>query len=283
MANSKLFWAFASVFVLASCSNGVSGIVDRADKQSVDASALVTGDTGEPTLQAAQIYSMAEKAVAGGDYKQAITYYQTIERTYPNSSEASQSRLKIAWAYYKVGDYANAVMELDRYAVRHPDSDQLDYVYWLKGLCYFERMPPPQRDQAYTIKSLENFQTVLTNWPDGQYARDARVKMDILIDQLSAKEMDIGRQYLKKKNYSAALNRFKYVVEKYETSTHVPEALHRQVESYIALGLMDEAVRTAQVLAHNYPNSKWYNYSYKMLNGEKIDQKILRNPFRKSS
>ncbi len=269
--------------VLAACSGGIAGIVNKANEQSaLDADNIITGDTGEPKLGDKDIYALAEKSVASGNYTKAISYYRTLERTYPTSPYAEQSKLKIAWAQYKDGEFGNALTELERYATRYPDSDQLDYVYWLQGLCYFERMPPPEQDQAYTIKAMENFSIVTKNWPNSQYAKDAKVKFDILVDQLAAKEMHIGRQYIKKKNYTAALNRFNYVVEKYDTSTHTPEALHRQVESYLALGLYDDAVRTAQVLGHNYPNSKWYGYSYKMLNNQPIKQQSLislRNPF----
>lgn len=287
MRKLNLFIISLFVIILSACSGGISGLINKANEQSaVEAENLVTQDTGEPKLEDQQIYALAEKSVASGNYEKAISYYRTLERSYPTSKLASQSKLKVAWAQYKAGNFADALTELDRYAVRYPDSDQLDYVYWLKGLCYFERMPPPQKDQAYTIKAMENFSVVTKNWPDGQYAKDAQVKFDILVDQLAAKEMHIGRQYLKKKNYTAALNRFNYVVEKYDTSTHTPEALHRQVEAYLALGLQDDALRTAQVLGHNYPNSKWYGYTYKMINNQPIEQKrfdFLKNPFAKKS
>lgn len=238
-----------------------------------------TSDTGEPKIAAKQIFDLGEQAVAAKDYSKGLSYYNETIRLYPGTDYANQATLKSAWAQYKLGQHDDALDTISRYTIRYPNSDYLDYAYWLTGLIYFERMPNPQRDQRNTLNAMKYFKMVEENWPDSEYAKDARIKMDILVDQLAAKEMDIGRQYLKNQNYSAAVNRFQYVVSEYETSSQTPEALFRQVEAYKALGLDDEALRIAQVLGHNYPGSKWYDYAYKTINDQKIRELRFSNPF----
>ncbi len=227
---------------------------------------LSTIDTGEPKTTSAKAFTLAEQALEDGDKKAALSYYDEIVRLYPGSKEAELARLKSAWALYRMNKHDEALIRIDRFITRHPNSSELDYAYWLKGLCYFERIPSVQRDQNLTLKSLEAFSIVVQNYPDSPYAKDSKVKRDFLLDHLAGKEMDIGRQYLKRKNYTSAINRFKYVTEKFDTTSHVPEALHRQVEAYLALGLKDEAVRAAQVLGHNFPGSDWYKRSFKLIN-----------------
>ncbi|MFV0431536.1 MAG: outer membrane protein assembly factor BamD [Alphaproteobacteria bacterium] len=273
-----------ATIILASLSAcGGKNFFSTATKQeAITPENTATKDTGEPVVSAKQIFNLAEAEVAKKDYAKGLKYYNEVIRLYPGSDYATQATLKSAWAQYKMGKHDQALETIQRYTVRYPNSQYLDYAYWLTGLIYFERMPSPQRDQHNTLNAMKYFKTVQENWPNSEYAKDARVKMDILIDQLAAKEMDIGRQYIKKQNYTAAINRFQYVVKEYETSSHTAEALYRQVEAYTALGLKDEATRMAQVLGHNYPNSKWYNYAYKVVNGQKVSESRFRNPFRKN-
>ncbi len=268
---------------VSACSKGELFDVGARQEKAITPDNIATNDTGEPKVSAQQAFQLAENAVKQQNYHEALNYYREVERLYPGSSYATDARLKGAWAQYKLGKFSDAIITLEKFIIRHPNNDQLPYAYWLVGLCYYERMPNPQRDQRYTLEAMKYFRTVIDRWPDTEYAKDARVKRDILIDQLAAKEMDIARQYLKKQNYTAAINRFQYVVENFETSSHTPEALYRQVEAYTALGVTDEALRVAQVLGHNYPGSKWYSYAYKIVNGEKVDEKkLFSNPLKKN-
>ncbi len=260
--------------LVTACSKGELFDVGARQK-AMTPDAIATDDTGEPKIGAGQVFQLAEEEVKKQNYSKALDYYGEVERLYPGSSYATDARIKGAWAQYKLGKFSDAITALEQFIIRHPNSDQLPYAYWLVGLCYYERMPNPQRDQRYTLEAMKNFRTVIDRWPHTEYAKDARVKRDILVDQLAAKEMDIGRQYLKKQNYSAAINRFQYVVEKFQTSSHTAEALYRQVEAYSALGVADEAKRVAEVLGHNYPGSQWYSYAYKVVNGQKVEEKKL--------
>ncbi len=277
LSREVIFVRFQQTLMLAlfisvsACSKGE--LFDVGRQESVAPKNVATEDTGEPKISAQQAFQLAEEAVKKGDYQEALDYYGEVERLFPGSTYATDARIKGAWAQYKLGKFSDAILTLEQFIIRHPDSKQLPYAYWLIGLCYYERMPNPQRDQRYTLDAMKNFGTVIERWPNTEYAKDARVKRDILVDQLAAKEMDIGRQYLKQQKYPAAINRFQYVVEKFDTSSHTPEALYRQVEAYTALGLTGEAKRVAQVLGHNYPGSKWYAYAYKIVNdGKKAPQ-----------
>ncbi len=256
----------ALLISVSACSKGE--LFDVGRQETVTPKMVATEDTGEPKISAQQTFQLAEEAVKKGNYQEALGYYQEVERLYPGSSYATDARLKGAWAQYKLGKFSDAIMALEQFTIRHPDNKELPYAYWLIGLCYYERMPNPQRDQRYTLEAMKYLGTVMDRWPNTEYAKDARVKRDILVDQLAAKEMDIGRQYLKQQKYTAAINRFQYVVEKFDTSSHTPEALFRQVEAYTALGLTAEAKRAAQVLGHNYPGSKWYSLAYKIVGGQ---------------
>ncbi len=270
------------ILLSVSACGGKSFFKTATRQEAMTPESTSTKDTGEPKLAAKQIFDLGERSVAANDYSQGLEYYNEVVRLYPGSEYANQATLKSAWAQYKLGDHDEALDTVQRFIIRYPNSEYLDYAYWLTGLIYFERMPNPQRDQRNTLNAMKYFKLVEENWPDSEYAKDARVKMDILIDQLAAKEMDIGRQYLKKQDYTAAINRFQYVVTEYETSSHTPEALYREVEAYKALGLNDEALRVAQVLGHNYPGSKWYDYAYKVMNDQKVRESRFSNPFRRN-
>ena len=167
------------------------------------------------------------------------------------------------YAAYSSQDYDEAILSLDRFTELHPGHENVDYAHYLKALSFYEQISDVARDQQMTELALDSFETLIRRFPDSPYVRAATLKRDLTLDHLAGKEMEIGRWYLKGNHINAAINRFRNVVTTYQTTTHVPEALHRLVEAYLTLGLKQEAVRIASVLGHNYPGSKWYERSYK--------------------
>lgn len=212
-----------------------------------------------------QIFSEAEQASKKGDYKKAVTLYSEVERQHPYSDFATRSQIRQAESAYDALKYDDAIVALDRFVELHPGHELVPYAYYLKALCYYEQMTDVARDQAMTEQAQDALTVVVNRFPDSQYARDAAFKLDLVRDHLAGKEMEIGRYYMKKSEYNAAINRFTEVIRNYQTTTHTPEALHRLVESYTILGLKDEATRVAAVLGHNFPGSDWYERSYALL------------------
>jgi len=170
-----------------------------------------------------------------------------------------------AFAYYKDVKYDQAILALHRFIELHPGNKDIDYAYYLQALCFYEQISDVARDQAMTKEALLSFETLIRRFPESKFARDATLKRDLTLDHLAGKEMEIGRYYLHQGQVNAAINRFRTVVKDYQTTMHVPEALHRLVEIYMTLGLKGEATRVAAVLGHNYPGSPWYEDSYKLL------------------
>lgn len=228
---------------------------------------------------AEQLYEEANKAMADGDYQTAIPLFEQIEREYPYSKFATKSQLKAALAAFENDKYDQAILSLDRFIELHPGNEEIDYAYYLKALAYYEQISDVARDQEITKQSLEAFDTLIKRFPDSQYTRDAKLKRDLTLDHLAGKEMTIGRYYLKRNQVNAAINRFQSVVKDYQTTTHVTEALHRLVESYLILGLRHEAVRVASVLGHNYPGSKWYQDTYRILDAKSRSEMLEERSF----
>ena len=232
----------------------------------VAATALV-GCAGDKELEykeqtVYEIYSQAVLYLEDDRYTDAAKYFDEVERQHPYSVWATTAKLMSAYAHYHASQYDEAVTRLDRFIAVHPGNRDIAYAYYLKALCYYEQIADVRRDQEETRKALDSLQDVVTRFPSTPYGRDARLKIDLTRDHLAGKEMDIARYYLTTRHYLAAINRFKVVVETYSTTTHVPEALHRLVEAYTALGLIDEARKSAAVLGYNYPASDWYKDSY---------------------
>jgi len=210
------------------------------------------------------LYQEATAAMRRGDFNTAIPLFEQIEREFPYSKFATKSQLQAAFSAYENDKYDQAILALDRFIELHPGNEEIDYAYYLKALAYYEQISDVARDQAITKQSLDAFDTLIKRFPDSEYTRDAKLKRDLTLDHLAGKEMQIGRYYLKRNQMNAAINRFQTVVKDYQTTTHVTEALHRLVESYLILGLRQEAVKVASVLGYNYPGSKWYQDSYKI-------------------
>jgi outer membrane protein assembly factor BamD len=212
-----------------------------------------------------EIYTNAQDALTSGRFIEAARLFNEVERLHPYSNVAEDSQLYAAVSYYKDLRYDEAVIALDRYIQLYPGSDNLDYAYYLRALCYYDQITDVRRDQEITTQALENLTLLIRRFPDSEYARDGEYKRDLTLDHLAGKEMEIGRYYLTRGHYQAGIHRFLNVVQEYQTTTHTPEALHRLVEAYLALGIEQEAFRVALVLGHNYPGSDWYADTYELL------------------
>ncbi|MCB9991897.1 MAG: outer membrane protein assembly factor BamD [Rhodospirillales bacterium] len=218
------------------------------------------------------LYNTAAAALDAGDYKQATQMFEEVERQHPYSQWATRAELLAAYSSYKDTRYDEAILALDRFIELHPGNKDIDYALYLKALCFYEQISDVARDQAMTEEALDAFNVLIRRFPDSQYSRSATFKRDLTLDHLAGKEMEIGRYYLNRGQVNASINRFRTVIADYQTTTHVPEALHRLVEAYLTLGLRGEATRVAAVLGHNYPGSKWYEDTYKLLDAEQRQQ-----------
>jgi len=211
------------------------------------------------------LYHTAMDALQSENYEAAAERFDEVERQHPYSVWATKAQLMAAFAHYQDNAYDDAIIALDRFISLHPGNKDVAYAYYLKGLSYYEQISDVVRDQGMTEDALEAFNELIRRYPESKYARDARLKIDVALDQLAGQEMEIGRFYQKRGEFLAAINRFRVVIERYQTTVHTPEALHRIVESYLSLGVIEEARVAAAVLGHNYPNSQWYDDSYGLL------------------
>ncbi len=211
------------------------------------------------------LYNRALDDLGAQDYKHAAKEFEEVDRQHPYSVWATKAQVMAAFTYYQYNKYDDAIIALDRFIQLHPGHRDIPYAYYLKGLCYYEQITDVQRDAKMTEQALKSLEEVVNRFPESVYGRDARLKIDLTHDHLAGKEMEVGRFYLTRGQYLAALNRFKFVVDKYQTTSHVPEALERMVECYLALGLKEEAKRTAAVLGYNYPGSQWYQDTYSLV------------------
>ena len=209
--------------------------------------------------------------------------FMEAELLYPQSDWAPKSALMAGYAYYSQQYYSDAIFELDRYLKVYPTNPNQDYAHYLLALCYYETIVDEKKDLEPLRKAKQQFEFIIKEYPDSDFALDSKFKIDLVLDILAAKELYIGKHYLKEQKWIAAINRFKYVVENYETTAHVEEALFRLVEINYKLGLMEESNRYASVLGYNYQSSKWYNESYRILNPnyvskiEKIEKEKKRS------
>ena len=212
-----------------------------------------------------ELYNEAMDTLQNGNNRQAAKLFDEVDRQHPYSPWASKAQLMSAYAYYLENEYADAIAGLDRFIQLHPGNADVAYAYYLKALSYYEQISDVGRDQKMTRLALESLQELTRRFPESKYTRDANLKVDLTRDHLAGKEMDVGRFYQKRGHFLSAINRFRKVVEEYETTSHTPEALHRLVECYLALGILNEAQETAAVLGYNYPGSRWYEDSYGLL------------------
>ena len=229
-------------------------------------------------LQVMEAYNRGFEALESGDVLFAAKKFNEAEILFPQSDWAPKSALMAAYSYYKQDYYGDAIAELKRFIKVYPKHKDLDYVYYMLALCFYEQIVDEKKDLNTIIQAKEKFQFIIINFPDTEYRLDAEFKIDLINDMLASKEMYIGRFYFDKKKWIPAINRFRTVIDDYETTIYTQEALHRLVEIYYILGLKDESKKYATLLGYNYQSSKWYEKSYSVFNKmyEKNKEKDLK-------
>jgi outer membrane protein assembly factor BamD len=214
------------------------------------------------------LYNQALANLQAGDAREATKKFEEIDKEHPYSDYARRATVMSAFLNFRRGKYQEAINDAQRFVTLFPAHPDAAYAQYIIGESYFRQMPDVTRDQEMSRKAIEAMGEVVRKWPDSEYAADAQNKIDIANDQIAGKEMQVGRYYMERREYLAAVNRFKAVVQNYEQTRHVEEALHRLTESYMALGIVPEAQTAAAVLGHNFPDSPWYQDSYRLLGGE---------------
>lgn len=218
-----------------------------------------------PEQSVETLYNQAADQMDRGEYKEAAKIFSEVERQHPYSPWATRAQLQEAFAEYQDLDYDTAIGTLDQFIQLHPGSNDIAYAYYMRALSFYERIVDVRRDQSYAQEALKGMQEVVSRYPDSTYAKDAVLKISLIEDHLAGAEMTVGRWYMGQKLFIAAIGRFHVVIEKYQTTSHVPEALERLVECYLALGITSEAKATAAVLGYNFPGSNWYQDAYNLL------------------
>ncbi len=249
----------AIVVAVLSASVALSGCSLLHRKKKVD------DNTAYQEAPVDQLYSAGASKLDQHLWTEAITYFKEVERQHPYSEWSRRAILMQAYAHYQANQYDEAVADANRFTELYPGNATAAYAYYLKAECYFEQIIDVGRDQAATQQALVAMREVERRYPTTEYALDAKLKVDMINDQLAGKEMTIGRWYLRRGDTLAAIGRFKVVVDRYQTTSHTPEALYRLVEGYLTLGLVDEAKRNAAVLGYNFPGDQWYIDAYKLM------------------
>jgi outer membrane protein assembly factor BamD len=217
-----------------------------------------------------QIYSDAWKLVRNRDWANAAKQFNEVERQHPYSVWARRAMLMSAFCSYEGNKYQDAISTSDEYISLHPGSKEVSYAFYLKAVSLYEQIVDVERDQSNTEAALVALQDVVQRFPDSEYARDATLKIDLTLDHLAGKQMEVGRYYLFHGDYIGAINRFRVVVEQYQKTTQIAEALERLTEAYYALGIYKEAQTAAAILGANYPGSPWYEDAYNLLKGHNL-------------
>jgi len=246
--SATLLIACAAVVPLAGCATGKN-----------------KGDTSYVARDVNTLYAAAKRQMDGGAYEQAAKLFDEVERQHPYSVWARRAQLMSAFNYYMAQKYTDAVSSAQRFVTIHPGNAEAPYAHYLIAMSYYQQIADVTRDQAITQQASDAFGELIRRYPQSRYAADARLKIDLIKDHLAGKEMEVGRFYQRSGNWLAASLRFREVAEKYQTTSHAPEALERLVETYLALGIPDEARKTAAVLGRNYPNTYWYRQSLRLL------------------
>jgi len=232
----------------------------------------------EPTDEekAVELYAEAVAALNKGDAFYAAKIFKDVESLMPQSIWAAKASLMASYADYTRNSYSKATFSLERHITNYPADKNIPYAHYLIAICYYEQILDEKKDLEPLLKAKEKFEFIMRTYPNTDYATDARFKIDLIIDQLAAKEMSIARFYIKTEKWIPALNRLKIVVEKYEKTIFVEEALHRLVEVYYRLGLVNEAKQAAAILGYNYQSGDWYKKSYKVFNKNYKPKKIKK-------
>ena len=223
------------------------------------------GDTEYVARDVNTLYSLAKKRLDMKDYINAAKLFDEVERQHPYSVWARRAQLMSAFSYYMAQQYPDAISSAQRFLTIHPGNKDAPYANYLIAMSHYQQIEDVNRDQKITQQAADSFGELIRRYPQSRYAADARLKLDLINDHLAGKEMEVGRFYQRQGNWLAATIRFRTVIDKYQTTTHTPEALERLVESYLALGVPDEARKAAAVLGRNYPGSEWYHRSYRLI------------------
>jgi outer membrane protein assembly factor BamD len=256
----RRFLPIALLLALAACGSSAPTPSTGADP-SLTRRVITTASEEEPQA----LYALGMQNLRARNYARAVEYFDSIEREHPYSTWSTSAKLMAAYTEYLRNRYTEAIGALDRFIQLHPAHRDIAYAYYLRALSQYEQITDAQRDQRQTTIAIAALQEVINRFPDSAYARDARLKIDLGRDHLAGKEMTVGRFYQRQGLHQAAIGRYRRVVEDFQTTNHVPEALHRLVEIYLNLGLTEEARRNAAVLGYNYPGSDWYADSYALL------------------
>ena len=252
--------ALTLVTVLSACGGGDGGGL------------FATRDRG-PTLaeqDAQQIFNAAEFELENGDFEEAADLFLEVERLHPYSEWASRALAMAVYSYHQDEDYEVSRITAQRFLDFYPGDEDAAYVQFLLALSYYDQIDQVGRDQGVTYQALQALRDVIERYPDSEYAQDAILRFDVAFDHLAAKEMEIGRYYLTRAHYTAAINRFRVVVEQFQTTSHTPEALMRLVEAYLALGLTDEAQTAGAILGYNFQASPFYDDAFRQLTGQDL-------------
>jgi len=221
-----------------------------------------------PDTPASKTYDQGLEKLANGSPQEAAKKFTDLGKQYPGSDWARKGLLMTIYADYQAANYTDAETSSERYLKEYPNSSDAAYVTYLQANAYYEQIPDVSRDQDAATKALAAFQGLVQKYPKSEYVEDSKFKIQVTGDQLAGKEMSIGRFYLNRHNYTAAINRFRNVLQYYQTTRHAEEALYRLVEAYLGLGITDEAQTAAAVLGHNFPDSQWYKDAYALLKGK---------------
>ena len=227
------------------------------------------------------VYSEALNEFESENYDLAFKKFHEIELKFPLSNEAIQSQIMMAFIEYINLEYDSAILKLEKIIKRYPSYKDIDYAYYMIALCYYERIENPDLDGKFNVLALQNFQELINYFPDSKYTKDSKQKIILIKENIAAKHMNVGLFYLNRKNYLASLKRYQKVIDDHFQSKYTPEALHRLVKIYSSLGMTEEAKKTASVLGHNYPKSKWYKYSYNLVEEKNVNKSKKNNLFKK--
>jgi outer membrane protein assembly factor BamD len=225
----------------------------------------------EPISNIEDLYNAGINKIKAGRYQEGIDAFENLEKQHPYSQWSTRGQTMVAYAHFKMGNYDESILSAERFIRLHPGHKNLDYLYYLRALSFYHRISDITRDQGYTLEALEAFREITYRFPESKYARDAKLKITLCEGHLAGQELMVGRYYQEQGRFLAAINRFRNVVASYEKSNQTPEALFRIAESYLALGIEDEAQAAAAVLGYNFPTSDWYKDAYAMLKRKNLE------------
>ena len=247
-------------------------LVSNCSENQVDIANIVSEDKA-----AEEIFNSGEREILRKRYSDAAEKFTEVERLYPYSDWAKRALIMQVYSYHKDQSYDNVVSAANRFIEFHPNDKDVPYAYYLIGLSYYDQVLSIGRDQELAKEALKVFNLITEEYPDSKYASNSEIKFNFLMDHLASKEMEVGRYYLKRSHYAPAINRFRGVVEEFSTTSQVPEALHRLVEAYLSLGLVNEAQTAGAILGYNYKSTDWYDRTFELLSSKGLQPKSSGN------